>query len=327
MLFLIACAGLAAPVASPQPTLVVPTATVVTATPLPTPTLAPYEQYTIDYLRERNYGDGRIEVLEMLTETALFTSYSIRYPSDGLNIYGFMNVPKGTGPFPVIVSIHGYVPYGQYDPFNAAQDSADILAANQFIVIHPGLRNHPPSDSGDNLFRVGMAVDVMNLIALVKARESLPIQLASASPDRIGLWGMSLGGEIGLRVIALSPDVRAAVLYSPLSGNSDRNARQLYEITQDQEFSKDFAVPLEMLDRISPAYSYSRITAAVQIHHGTADTTAPISWAAETCDFLKAAGVNVECIYYQDAGHVFGGQTLEQLRQNALTFYRAYLSP
>jgi dipeptidyl aminopeptidase/acylaminoacyl peptidase len=325
-LLLISCSLLATPVAQvQQTTVVIPTTTIITPTPLATPTLAPYEGYTIDYLRKRTYGGGSIQVLEKLAENDSFTSYSIRYPSEGLNIYGFMNMPKGPGPFPVIVSIHGYAPYGKYDPFNPALDSADLLAANQFIVLHPGLRNHPPSDSGDNLLRVGMTLDVMNLIALVKARGTLPAELANVDTDRIGLWGMSMGGEIGLRLITISPDVDAAVLYSPLSGNSERNSRQLYEITRDEEFAKDFAVPLEMQERISAVYQYYRITSAVQLHHGTADTTAPISWAVETCDFLKAAGIAVQCLYYQDAGHVFGGEALRQLQQSALEFYRTYL--
>ena len=42
----------------------------------------------------------------------------------------------------------------------------DFFAENGFIVIQPGLRNQPPSDNGDNLLRVGMTVDVMNLIAI-----------------------------------------------------------------------------------------------------------------------------------------------------------------
>jgi dipeptidyl aminopeptidase/acylaminoacyl peptidase len=324
-LLLISCSMLGAPAAIPQATIIPPTATLVTPTPLPTSTLAPFEEYSIDYLRKRTYGGGTIRIVERLAENDSFTSYSILYPSDGLKIYGFANVPKGPGPFPVIISIHGYVPYGQYDPFNPALDSADVLAANQFIVIHPGLRNHPPSDTGDNILRAGMSLDVMNLIALVKAYDALPAELASVNPDRIGLWGMSMGGEIGLHVITISGDVRAAVLSSPLSGNSERNSRQLYEITRDEEFAKDFVVPLEMLDRISPVYYFYRITAAVQIHHGTADTTAPISWTAETCDFLKAVAISVECIYYQDAGHIFGGETLERLRQSALEFYRTHL--
>jgi dipeptidyl aminopeptidase/acylaminoacyl peptidase len=308
-------------------TVALPTAVVITPTALPTPTLAPFEQYTIPYLGRRAYGGGKIEVVEKLSESDIFASYSIRYPSDGLNIYGFVNIPKGKGPFPVIISVHGYAPYGEFDPFNTSQDFADFFAEHGFIVIHPGLRNHPPSDNGDNLLRVGMTVDVMNLIALVKTQTDLPAELAGVNPDRIGLWGGSMGGEIALRVLTISPDIKAAVLSSPLSGNEERNSRQLYEVFHDEEFQKDAQVPLELLDRISPMYYYHQIKAAVQLNHGTKDTTAPISWAVETCEFLESAGVSVQCIYYEKAGHAFRGDNAEKLRQNALEFYQTHLSP
>jgi dipeptidyl aminopeptidase/acylaminoacyl peptidase len=326
-LLLTSCSLSATPVATPTATVVLPTAIVITPTPLPTPTLAPYEEYTIAYLGRRSYGGGKIEVVQKLAESDAFTSYSIRYPSDGLNIYGFMNIPKGNGPFPVIISVHGYAPYGKYDPFNPSQDFADFFAENQFIVIHPGLRNQPPSDNGDNLLRVGMTVDVMNLIALVKTKNDLPVELASANLDLMGLWGMSMGGEIALRVLTLSPDIKAAVLYSPFSGNEERNSRQLYEVLRDEQFQKDAQVPLELLDRISPMYYYHQIKSAVQLNHGTKDTTAPISWAVETCDFLESAGVSVQCIYYEKAGHVFSGDNARNLRENALEFYQTHLSP
>jgi dipeptidyl aminopeptidase/acylaminoacyl peptidase len=324
---LAACSLGAKPVVIPTATIVRPTATFVTSTPLPTPTLAPYEQYTIDYLSKRSYGGGNIEVMQKLSETNTFTSYSIRYPSDGLQIWGFMNIPKGNGPFPVIVSVHGYAALGKYDPFNTSQDFADFFAQNGFIVMHPGLRNQAPSDNGDNLLRVGMTIDVMNLIALMKAKNDLPAELATADPNRLGLWGMSLGGEIALRIITLSPDVKATVLYSTLSGNEERNSRQLYERIRDEQFKQDAQVPLELFDRISPMYYYQKVTSAVQINHGTKDRTAPISWATETCDFLKSAGASVECIYYQGADHIFTRENADKLRQNALKFYQTYLSP
>jgi dipeptidyl aminopeptidase/acylaminoacyl peptidase len=326
-LLLTSCALRATAVPTPMPTVVIPTATVVTPTPAPTPTLAPYEQYTIDYLSKRTYGGGKIEIVKRLAESKNFTTYTIRYPSDGLTIYGFMTVPKGEGPFPVIISVHGYVPAGLPDSFNPAQDFADFFADNQFIVIHPSMRNQPPSDSGDNLLRVGMTIDVMNLIALVKAKNDLPSELASLDPARMGLWGMSLGGEIALRVLTLSPDIVATVLYSPLSGNEERNSRQLYEVLQDEQFKKDAEVPMELLNRISPMYYYHQIKSAVQINHGTKDTTAPISWAVETCDFLTSAGVTVQCNYYEKAGHVFVGDNTRALRQHALEFYQSYLLP
>src|SRR5215203_2291018 len=77
MIFITACSLNAAP-PIPTATVVIPTATMVTLTPLPTRTLAPYEEYTIDYLRRRAYGGGQMEIVEKLGETDLFTSYSIR---------------------------------------------------------------------------------------------------------------------------------------------------------------------------------------------------------------------------------------------------------
>lgn len=273
------------------------------------------------------YGGGKIEVTQKLSETDLYNAYAIRYPSDGLNIYGYMTVPKGAGPFPVIVSIHGYAPYGKFDPFNILYDFGDFFAQNQFIVLHPEMRNQPPSDNGDNLLRVGMTEDVMNLIALIKTKNDLPPELVSANPDALGLWGTSMGGEIALRILTISSDIKATVLYSALSGDERKNSEQLYHVIQDDQFKLDAQVPLEMFDRISPVNYYTRVKSAVQINHGTADTTAPISWAVETCSFLQSAGVSVQCIYYQGAGHVFKRDNDGKLAQNALDFYRAHLSP
>src|SRR5262249_17300294 len=143
----------------------------------------------------------------------------------------------------------------------------------------------------------------------------------------LGLWGTSLGGEVALRVITLSPDIKATVLYSPLSGNEERNSQQLYKVLRDEQFQKDSEVPIELFNRISPMYYYHQIKSAVQLNHGTKDTTAPISWAVETCQFLTSAGVNVQCIYYERAGHVFVGDNNRALRQNALKFYQTYLMP
>jgi dipeptidyl aminopeptidase/acylaminoacyl peptidase len=263
----------------------------------------------------------------MLDENRLFTSYAMRYPSDGLTIYGFITVPKGKGPFPVIVSVHGYAPYGSYDIYNTTYDFADYFSENGFIVLHPGMRNYPPSDNGDNILRVGMTVDVMNLIALIKSHTELPPELANANTDSLGLWGTSMGGEVALRVITISSDIKATVLYSALGGNEERNSRQLYEVMQDEKFRRDAQVPIELMDRISPMYYYHMVTSAVQINHGTEDTTAPISWAVETCEFLTSAGVSTQCIYYEGAKHAFNAENNQKIRLNALQFFQLHLAP
>ncbi len=180
-------------------TPVTPTATPTPVPPTVTPTTLPpvseeYLPYTIIYLRSRSYGGGQIEVLKIIEERENFTRYLIRYPSDGLDIYGYVNVPKGEGPFPLIIMIHGYVKSSNYTTLGDT-DIADAFANNGYMVLHPNMRGFPPSDNGDNLYRVGLAVDILNLIALVKDQADQSTWLAGADPARLGLWGQSSGVE------------------------------------------------------------------------------------------------------------------------------------
>src|SRR5215211_7743589 len=82
-----------------------------TLTPLPTvsPTSDPYYPWSIDQLRSRTYGGGQIELLEVLTQNLYFTRYLMRFPSDGLNIYGFADIPNDEEPHPVIIALQGCI--------------------------------------------------------------------------------------------------------------------------------------------------------------------------------------------------------------------------
>ncbi len=153
-----------------------------TALPTTTPTPEPYWEYSIASLRSRTYGGGQIEITQTLGENSAFTRHYFRYDSDGLSIYGFANVPHGEGPFPVIIALHGYIEPEIYQTLDYTTHYADALASAGFLVLHPNLRLYPPSDEGDNLFRVGMAIDTLNLIALVKENSGKPGLLQSADP-------------------------------------------------------------------------------------------------------------------------------------------------
>ena len=301
-----------------------------TATPTPPTiaTLAPYEPYTIDGLRQRTYGGGNMEVLELMEEKDSFTRYLIRYPSDGLMIYGFVNIPKGEGPFPIIIVIHGYGDAAEYQTLDYTTDAADSLTEAGYIVVHPNLRNYPPSDKGDNLFRVGIAVDVLNLIALMKS-ESLPNELsATASVDQIGLWGHSLGGNVILRVLTISSDVKAAVLYASLSGDEFKNSAALTDIgASEPQLQAELVTAPALLQRISPSSYYDNITTPIQLYHGTNDSVVPFSWAQETCRLLKDAAVTVDCIYYTDEDHTFRSHMSDEFYGSLISFYQTYLSP
>jgi len=293
--------------------------------PTASPTLGPYEPYTIAHLRGRTYGSGSIEITEVMEETDAFTRYMIRYPSDGLSLYGFASVPKGEGPFPVIIVIHGLVDPATYQTLDYTTPVADTLTRAGYIVIHPNLRGYPPSSTGGNLFRVGMAIDVLNLTALIKSEAGPTELLDKAQVDRIGLWGHSMGGNVVLRVLTVSSDVKAAVLYASLSGDELKNAELLADPVSNPIFQAELSAPRYLFEQISPLHYYSDITSAIQVHHGQSDPVVPVRWAQQTCEALTKAGVENECIYYEYERHTFRSRVVNRFNRAMLRFYEKFL--
>ncbi|HXF68310.1 MAG TPA: alpha/beta fold hydrolase [Thermoflexus sp.] len=302
----------------PSPTPA-PTAT---AIPSPTPTADPYADLTVEALRRRAYGGGSIEIQQVLAVTPAFTRTLFTYPSDGLTIYGFMNIPRGHGPFPVVIVLHGYVDPQRYSTLAYTTRYADAFARAGFLVLHPNYRNYPPSDEGPNPFRVGYAIDVLNLIALLPT-------LSWAQPDAVALFGHSMGGGIALRVLVVRPEaVKAAALYGSMSADERKNFERILQWSGGRAGREELGVPMEALQRISPVFYLQDITAPIQIHHGAADTTVPPEWSRELYERLQALGKPVEWFEYPGQPHTFpAGSAAERLLlQRAIAFFQKHLS-
>ncbi len=325
------------PTWTPRPTVAIPpthtpagspvldatSASLPTSTPAPSATPDPFAGYTVADLGARTYGDGVLEAAGVIEETNLFTRYLITYPSDGLTIYGFMNVPKNvTGSLPVVLLLHGYVNPAEYNTLTYTTSHADFLAENGFLVLHPNFRNYPPSSTGPNDLRAGFALDVLNLIALVQKQGGQPGPLQLADPADISLWGHSMGGGIALRVLVVNPDVRAAVLYGSMSGDEYKNFQRIFEWTDGRSGQEELAIPPEEMARIAPINHLDAITAAVAIHHGTADTQVPLSWSVELCEKLRELGKTVTCYTYEGQPHYFWGAQDELFRQRVVDFFK-----
>lgn len=318
-----------------------PTATgTATATPSPTttpsptltPTPDPYAGLTIADLSARAYGGGEVTVVQRLAVTESFTRTLITYPSDGLTIYGFMNVPFGPGPFPVALVLHGYIPPENYGTIAYTTRYADFLARNGYLVIHPNYRNHPPSDQTETFaggrqthdFRVGYAVDVLNLLAIIQAQAGAPGPLAQADGDALHLLGHSMGGGIALRTLVVSPAVDAAVLYGAMSGDEYKNYERILMWSNGEVGEEELATPPEDMERIAPIHYLDRIQAAVSIHHGANDPEVPPAWSDDLCRRLQEIGKEVECFSYPGAPHTFHDETDRLFQQRVLDFFNRY---
>ena len=310
---------------TPQPTATISSTPAPSAISTITPTPDPYLEYTIEYLGMREYGGGEIEIVEVLAENSYFTRYLIRYPSDGLEIYGFLNVPVSEGPYPVIIALHGYIDPEIYNTIDYTTRYADAFARAGYLVFHPNLRTYPPSDTGDNLFRVGMAIDVLNLIEILKAGSELPAEIAGMDSGRIGMWGHSMGGGVTTRVITVSGDVQAAVLYGAMSGEERQNFEAILRWSDGLRGNEELAVSADQLERISPFNYFNQIKASVSIHHGRADQLVPLAWSIQTCDALRELQKEVDCLYYEGMPHTFYGEGDERFIQNTLFFFNQLL--
>jgi uncharacterized protein len=310
-------------------TAVLPAGSPVRATPLPVatavaiPTATPdfSASLTIEQLAQRPYGGGQLTLQQTLAEFPGFTRHLITYPSDGLTIYGFMNTPPADGLLPVVLVLHGYVDPAEYQIEAYTTPYADALAKAGYLVIHPNFRNYPPSDSGENLFRVGYAIDVLNLIAIIKAQAGQPGPLAQADPNAIYLFGHSMGGGIALRVLTVSDDVRAAALYGAMSGDERRNFERIRLWSQGREGDAELATGDEALQQISPGYFLERIQTPISLHHGLEDGIVPVNWSDELCESLRRLGKVVECVRYPGQPHNFDAAGQQRLLWNVRDFY------
>jgi dipeptidyl aminopeptidase/acylaminoacyl peptidase len=301
-----------------------------TATPAPTSTLSPtpdaYAGLSIADLTSREYGSGELALIQMMEENNLFTRYLISYPSDGVMIYGFMNQPRGDGPFPVIIASHGYIDPEIYNTLDYTTRYADALAEAGYLVLHPNLRGYWPSEDGPNLFRVGMAIDVLNLIAQVENQAGKPGILERADPERIGLWGHSMGGGISTRVMVVSPEVDAVVLYGAMSGDDLKNYERIFNVfSEGQRGQEELSAPPKAFERISPVYFLEQIQAAVSIHHGENDEEVPLEWSVEMCENLQILGKTVECFTYPGQPHTFIGEGDQEFIQRTIEFFNRIL--
>ena len=284
-----------------------------TSTPLPTATVTPdpYQPYTIDALVARSYGGGELEIVETLEETETFTRYLIRYPSDGLTIYGFMNVPHEGVKFPLVVLLHGYIDPAVYQTVDYTRRYADALADAGFFVIHPNLRGFPPSDSGDDRFRVGLAVDVLNLLAIVQTQSQDPAgTLRRVDADNIYMWGHSMGGGVALRVAVVNPAdyLRGVVLYGAMSGDERWNYERIQVWSEGQNGAFELAAGEEALTAVSPINHLDRLQAPISIHHSDADDVVPYGWSVDLCERLAALAHPVDCYTYHAQPHTFNGE-------------------
>ena len=295
-----------------------------TATPALTETLTPVSTpallnpLAIEFLRRRSYPGSDIKIEQTLTPGSNYNRYIASYLSDGLKIYALLTVPKGPKPatgFPVIIFNHGYIPPAQYRTTERYVAYVDAFARNGYIVFKSDYRGHGSSEgvATGGYGSPDYTIDVLNALASMK-------KFPDADPNRIGMWGHSMGGQITLRAAVVSKDIKAEVIWSgvvapyadlmtqwhhagaaraaPVAPEGARHWRNdLIQQYGDPEQNPAF------WDSISPNSYVRDLSGPLQLQATTTDPEVPFAFSQTLYDEVQAEGKTVEFYSYPNDDH------------------------
>lgn len=235
---------------------------------------------------------------------------------DGLSIPAFLYRPRGEGPFPVLLWIHGG-PEDQFRPrfdpiiqYFAATRGVAVLAPNirgsdgygiRYLGLDDGARRH-------HAIR-----DIGALLDLIAERPDL-------DADRVGIHGASYGGFMVLAALVAYPDrIRAGCDVVGISNfvtfleNTSEYRRDLRRAEYGDERLPEMR---EYLEDLSPLRHVERIRSALLVAHGENDPRVPLSEARQVVEGARANGVAVWSFVARSEGHSF------RKRRNRDAFYR-----
>jgi dipeptidyl aminopeptidase/acylaminoacyl peptidase len=274
--------------------------------------------------------DGRgLHLGRVLARNDAYVRRFVTYRSGSLRISGILNVPRGEGPFPVLVLGHGYIDPAVYVNGQGLLREQDYLARRGYAVLHTDYRGHAASDDDPQAevqLRLGYTEDVINAVLAVR-RSNLP----ALDGDRVGLLGRSMGGGVMLNVLTVQPGlVDAAVVFAPVSSNTVDNFDRWIRGDPSRDGLANRIVARHgspernpsFWRNVSPRTFFDRVTEPVLIHHGTNDESCPIRWSRTTLSALQQAGQDARMFTYPGEHHAFGPQWPTSMRRTVAFFDR-----
>ncbi len=292
---------------------------------------------SIEILRKNSYPGSDIVTEQTLDPGSSYSRQIVSYQSEGLKIYALLTIPNGTPPeggWPAVIFNHGYIPPQQYRTTEKYIAYVDGFASNGFVVFKSDYRGHGNSE-GEATGAYGSSaytIDVLNALTSVK-------KLEKVNPDRIGMWGHSLGGYITLRSMVISKDIKAGVIWagvvasyedllnnwrrrnpspSPVPSGSRRWRQELVEIYGEPETNPEF------WRSISANSFLADISGPLQLHHGTADASVPILFSQKLETQMQEAGKEVELFEYPGNDHNLS-QSFSQAMERSIDFFKKHL--
>jgi dipeptidyl aminopeptidase/acylaminoacyl peptidase len=247
------------------------------------------------------YADGEISALTDLAaplrETGIRPVVEVNgTASDGYPVHGWVVLPEGPGPHPVLLCVHGgpfmYHGWGFWD-------EAQVYASAGYAVVLPNPRGSSGygESHGKAIVRALATVDVLDVLATLDAALELP----ELNADQVGVMGGSYGGFMtswlashhGERFRAAWSE-RALNAWDSFYGSSDIG----------WFFTSGYVGPDPAEQRrVSPLTYAAQIQIPFAVVHSENDLRCPFEQAQRMFVALRAADVEAELLVFPGEGH------------------------
>lgn len=292
------------------------------------------EPLAIDAMRSRDYPGSDIVIEAVLDPGVNYSRYYVSYLSDGLKIYALMTVPNGEKPatgWPVVIFNHGYIPPNVYRTTERYVNYVDQIARNGYIVFKSDYRGHDRSEgtSGSIYTQPNYTIDVLNAVASVK-------RYPDADPNRIGMWGHSMGGYITLRAMVVSSDIKVGVIWGGVvapypdlftrwnpGGHLTSAAPGSWVYSLEQAYGSVDTNP-DFWNSISANGYLHDLRGPIQLHHSTTDEVVPVKFSEMLYEEMLAANQSVELYTYEGDNHNIS-RNFDTAMQRSVEFFDRYL--
>jgi dipeptidyl aminopeptidase/acylaminoacyl peptidase len=225
----------------------------------------------------------------------------IRYPTfDGRKIPAFWYTPTTSGPWPVVVDVHGGPESQRRTQFAPI---TQFLLSRGYAVLAPNVRGS--TGYGKSYCHLDDVERRMDAVADLAAAADWLSSRDDVRNDRIAVMGQSHGGFMTLAALTTYPDRWAAgvdvvgiadfVTFLERTGpwRRSRRAAEYGDLERDAELLRD----------ISPLHKVDRIRAPLIVVHGRNDPRVPLFEAEQIVAALEARGRPTELLVFDDEGH------------------------
>ncbi|MCR2825462.1 alpha/beta hydrolase family protein, partial [Microbacterium sp. zg.Y909] len=271
--------------------------------------------------------EGRPRVLttfgEALVAAGLVEPVEVTVPArDGYPVHGWVAVPDGSGPFPVILQIHGG-PFASYG--SQAFDETQVLVDAGYAVVYGNPRGSAGYGRahGRSIRRAMGTVDFTDVIDLLDGVLAADERLDA---ERVGIMGGSYGGYLTAWTIAHDHRFAAAIVergfLDPVAfaGTSD-----IGSFFGDEYVGTD---PAAMAAQ-SPMAVVSQVRTPTLVVHSELDFRCPLEQATRYYTALKRQGTVAEMLVFPGEDHELtrGGRPRHRVERFAavLDWWHRYL--